>query len=61
VHLLPKRGHRYRDGATSYLEVVASLTALLQARRSALDLETRQRRAPVHLAQLAETEPTLPK
>ncbi len=40
---------RYRDGAASYLEVVASQTTALQARRSALDLATRQRRASVQL------------
>jgi outer membrane protein TolC len=43
-------GNRYREGAASYLEVIASQTALLQARRSALVLETRQRRATVQLA-----------
>lgn len=41
--------NRYRDGAASYLEVVTSQTAHLQARRSALDLSTRQRRATVQL------------
>ena len=40
---------RYREGATSYLEVVTAQAALLQARRSGLDLETRQRRATVQL------------
>lgn len=40
---------RYLEGAASYLEVVASQTAALQARRSALDLATRQRRASVQL------------
>lgn len=41
--------NRYRAGAAAYLEVVTSQTAGLQARRSALDLETRQRRATVAL------------
>jgi NodT family efflux transporter outer membrane factor (OMF) lipoprotein len=40
---------RYREGASSYLEVVSSQTALLQAQRGALDLTTRQRRASVQL------------
>jgi NodT family efflux transporter outer membrane factor (OMF) lipoprotein len=40
---------RYREGAASYLEVVTSQTAALQAQRSALDLATRQRRAGVQL------------
>jgi len=40
---------RYREGAVSYLEVVTSQTATLQAQRSALDLSTRQRRASVQL------------
>ena len=40
---------RYREGAASYLEVVTSQTAALQAQRSALDLSTRQRRAGVQL------------
>ncbi|MDE2370409.1 MAG: efflux transporter outer membrane subunit [Burkholderiales bacterium] len=40
---------RYREGAASYLEVVASQTATLQAQRNALDLATRQRRASVQL------------
>lgn len=40
---------RYRDGAASYLDVVAAQTTNLQARRNALDLATRQRRATVQL------------
>lgn len=40
---------RYRDGAASYLDVVAAQIANLQARRNALDLTTRQRRATVQL------------
>ena len=40
---------RYQEGAANYLEVVASQTATLQAKRSALDLATRQRRASVQL------------
>ncbi|GAA0747976.1 efflux transporter outer membrane subunit [Ideonella azotifigens] len=41
--------NRYNAGAASYLEVVSSQTANLQAQRSALDLGTRQRRATVQL------------
>jgi NodT family efflux transporter outer membrane factor (OMF) lipoprotein len=40
---------RYRDGAASYLEVVTSQAAALQAQRDALNLDTRQRRASVQL------------
>jgi len=40
---------RYREGAASYLDVVASQASALQAQRSALDLATRQRRATVAL------------
>ena len=40
---------RYREGAASYLEVVTSQTAALQAQRNALDLANRQRRASVQL------------
>jgi NodT family efflux transporter outer membrane factor (OMF) lipoprotein len=40
---------RYRQGAVSYLDVVTAQTANLQARRSLLDLATRQRRASVQL------------
>ena len=40
---------RYREGIASYLEVVTSQTALLQGRRTLLDLQTRQRRASVQL------------
>ncbi|XAH22949.1 efflux transporter outer membrane subunit [Xylophilus sp. GW821-FHT01B05] len=43
-------GNRYREGASSYLDVLTAQTTLLQARRSALDLETRQLRATVQLA-----------
>jgi NodT family efflux transporter outer membrane factor (OMF) lipoprotein len=42
--------NRYRDGAASYLDVVTAQTTSLQARRNALDLTTRQRRATVQLA-----------
>ncbi|RZI55689.1 MAG: efflux transporter outer membrane subunit [Rubrivivax sp.] len=41
--------NRYRAGAAAYLEVVTSQTAGLQARRSAVDLATRRRRATVAL------------
>lgn len=41
--------HRWRDGAASYLEVVTAQTTHLQARRSELDLRTRQLRASVQL------------
>jgi len=41
--------NRYRAGAVSYLEVVTSQTAELQARRNVLDLSTRQQRASVQL------------
>lgn len=41
--------NRYGEGAVSYLEVTVAQTASLQARRTALDLETRQRRAAVQL------------
>lgn len=41
--------NRYREGVASYLDVVAAQTANLQARRNALDLDTRQRRASVQL------------
>lgn len=41
--------NRYRDGAASYLDVVTAQTTHLQAQRSALDLNTRQRRASVQL------------
>jgi NodT family efflux transporter outer membrane factor (OMF) lipoprotein len=55
---------RYREGATSYLEVVSAQAAQLQARRSGLDLETRQRRATVQLVRAlgggwSATEPPL--
>jgi len=40
---------RYREGASSYLDVVTAQTAALQAQRSSLDLATRQRRANVAL------------
>ena len=41
--------NRYREGVASYLDVVTAQTANLQARRNALDLATRQRRASVQL------------
>nr|WP_315426008.1 efflux transporter outer membrane subunit [uncultured Albidiferax sp.] len=41
--------NRYREGASSYLDVTTAQTVYLQARRSALDLDTRQRRATVQL------------
>ena len=41
--------NRYREGVASYLDVVSAQTANLQARRNALDLDTRQRRASVQL------------
>ncbi|WCN00467.1 efflux transporter outer membrane subunit [Acidovorax sp. GBBC 1281] len=41
--------NRFREGAASYLEVTSAQTVYLQARRSALDLDTRQRRATVQL------------
>jgi NodT family efflux transporter outer membrane factor (OMF) lipoprotein len=40
---------RYREGAVNYLEVVIAQSAALQAQRSALDLDTLQRRASVQL------------
>lgn len=40
---------RYQGGAASFLDVVAAQSAQLQARRSELDLITRQRRASVQL------------
>lgn len=40
---------RYKQGAASYLEVVTAQTANLTARRSVLDLNTRQQRATVQL------------
>lgn len=40
---------RYREGAISYLEVVSSQTATLQAQRSALAINTRQLRTSVQL------------
>ena len=41
--------HRYQQGAASYLEVITAQTTALQARRSAADLATRERRASVQL------------
>ncbi|CAB3868468.1 efflux transporter outer membrane subunit [Achromobacter piechaudii] len=41
--------NRYRDGASSYLDVVTAQTAALRARRSVVDLATRQRRSSVQL------------
>ncbi len=40
---------RYREGAVNYLEVVIAQTATLQSQRSALNLDTLQRRASVQL------------
>jgi NodT family efflux transporter outer membrane factor (OMF) lipoprotein len=40
---------RYQGGAANYLDVLTAQTAQLQARRSELDLITRQRRASVQL------------
>lgn len=40
---------RYGEGTSSYLDVLTAQTATLQARRSAADLATRQRRASVQL------------
>lgn len=41
--------NRYQQGAASYLEVITAQTTTLQARRSAADLATRERRASVQL------------
>lgn len=40
----------YREGATSYLEVVTAQTALLQSQQGAIDVQTRQLEAEVGLA-----------
>jgi outer membrane protein TolC len=40
---------QYREGATSYLDVVTSQTVSLQTELTALDLDTRELRASVQL------------
>ncbi len=40
---------QYREGATSYLDVVTSQTVTLQTELTSLDLDTRQLRASVQL------------
>jgi NodT family efflux transporter outer membrane factor (OMF) lipoprotein len=49
LRALELAGNRYRQGASSYLEVVTAQTASLQSRRSVLELHTRQQRASVQL------------
>jgi hypothetical protein len=39
----------YKEGATSYLEVITAQTALLQAQRAVLDLRTREDQADIGL------------
>jgi outer membrane protein TolC len=40
---------QYREGATSYLDVVTSQTVTLQTELASLDLDTRELRASVQL------------
>ena len=49
-HTLDSALNLYRQGATSYLEVVTAQTALLQAQQAAIDVQTRETVAEVGLA-----------